>query len=162
MKPWMENKLGRIPIGILRNINDKTGLEPYNLHNIITFCMYHAEGLISVAKPWIVWNEKELHRQQANKAIEVCLALTMILQKGHTNIENEENDDQPTLKTLRLQSRDSRSFKFHLRNTNKWHPNDTTQGMSLPQKFRVGEWKWCKKRRARSWTCLTWGKKGKD
>ena len=30
---------GEFQLAYLRNINDKTGLEPYGLHNIITFCM---------------------------------------------------------------------------------------------------------------------------
>ena len=86
-------------LAYLRNVNDKTGLEPYNLHNIITFCMYHAEGLISVAEALdCLKRERNYTDKQANKAIESVLGTYHDLAKkaGHTNIENEENDDQPT------------------------------------------------------------------
>ena len=34
----------------MRNINDKTGLEPYGLHNVISFGMHQAEGKITVGE----------------------------------------------------------------------------------------------------------------
>ena len=114
----MDNKINweEFQLAYLRNVKDKTGLEPNNLHNIITFCMYHAEGRISVAEALdCLKRERNYTTDQANAAIESVLGTyhnyaNRNNQYNHDGMENSnnnnnernENDQKPTAEELEL------------------------------------------------------------
>eukprot|EP00943_MAST-04B_sp_MAST-4B-sp1_P008621 g8621.t1 len=107
----MENKITweEFQLSYLRNVNDKTGLEPYHLHNIITFVMYHAEGHISVAEALdCLKRERKYSDKQANKAIETVLGTyrdytngTNHHRAGSVN-SNTDSDEPPTAEEIEM------------------------------------------------------------